>query len=216
MVSSWDLYLTYICRDSISKLEHTHKYQSWGSGHVFWGPLFNSLKPCVQVSFQKAPVPFWKGTASSSPGIFLLVFQTRCRDSTKLFVGAGMIGFHFSHILWRHGNLWMLPLFSWPCLLDLTFHDLQKRHPPFNCPISLFLVLQSSFRMFLYPTGECLKTASHSPIYWMLSIKTESLAPRGGVGLGQAHIDHDYTGLRHWPGELSIEEKEQVRIFPRK
>lgn len=130
MVSSWDLYLTYICRDSISKLEHTHKYQSWGSGHVFWGPLFNSLKPCVQVSFQKAPVPFWKGTASSSPGIFLLVFQTRCRDSTKLFVGAGMIGFHFSHILWRHGNLWMLPLFSWPCLLDLTFHDLQKRHPP--------------------------------------------------------------------------------------
>lgn len=128
MVSSWDLYLTYICKDPISKLEHTHKYQSWGSGHVFWGPLFNSLNPVSRCLSRKPQC--LSGKALHPPFLAFSYLSSKHVAGTQQSCWAGMIGFHFSHILWRHGNLWMLPLFSWPCLLDLTFHGLQKGQPP--------------------------------------------------------------------------------------
>ena len=114
-----------------------------------------------------------------------------------------MIGFHFSYIFWRLGNLWgsapFLPTLSpW---LFLPWHE--ERTPPSTAPS----VLQCSLRMLLYPTGECLKSASHSPINILdafslsptsrLSIKIKSRAPRGGVGLGPVYAVHDWTGLRH-------------------
>lgn len=99
----------------------------------------------------------------------------------------------------------VLPLFSWPCLPDWTFHGLLKGHPlqlPHQFGPSPTVLSQNAPIPNRRMPKDCLIFAdildalSLSPSH-KLSIKTESLAPRRGIGLGQVCIDHDWAGRRH-------------------